>query len=131
MAKLPKRMRLAQVRLVTTDVVRLAEFYRQLTRREPVGSDDYVELHLEDAGIAITSQRAADLYGANAATAGRNRSTIIDLEVGAVDAEHARLTPLLNDVVQELVTQPWGNRAMMFRDPDGNLINLFSRGDRE
>jgi catechol 2,3-dioxygenase-like lactoylglutathione lyase family enzyme len=131
MAKRPKRMKLAQVRLVTADVVRLADFYRQLTQREPVGSDDYVELHLEDAGIAITSQRAADLYGANAATAGRNRSAIIDLEVGDVDAEHARLAPLLNDVVQEPVTQPWGNRAMMFRDPDGNLINLFSRGDLE
>jgi hypothetical protein len=24
-------------------------------------------------------------------------------------------------------TQPWGNRSMIFRDPAGNLINLFSR----
>jgi hypothetical protein len=22
---------------------------------------------------------------------------------------------------------PWGNRAMLFRDPDGNLINFFSQ----
>jgi hypothetical protein len=21
---------------------------------------------------------------------------------------------------------PWGNRAMLFRDPDGNLINMFA-----
>jgi hypothetical protein len=29
-------------------------------------------------------------------------------------------------------TQPWGNRSMIFRDPAGNLINVFSRdgGDR-
>lgn len=20
---------------------------------------------------------------------------------------------------------PWGNRSMLFRDPDGNLLNLF------
>jgi catechol 2,3-dioxygenase-like lactoylglutathione lyase family enzyme len=124
-------MRLAQVRLVTTDVVRLSEFYRQLTLCEPMGSEDYVELHLGDAGIAITSQSAADLYGANAATAAQNRSAIIDLEVGDLDAERARLTPLDVYVVLEPVTQPWGNRAMLFRDPDGNLINLFSRGERQ
>jgi hypothetical protein len=21
---------------------------------------------------------------------------------------------------------PWGNRALIFRDPDGNLVNLFT-----
>jgi len=24
-------------------------------------------------------------------------------------------------------TQPWGNRSMIFRDPGGNLVNVFSR----
>jgi len=24
-------------------------------------------------------------------------------------------------------TMPWGNRSTLFRDPDGNLVNLFSR----
>jgi uncharacterized glyoxalase superfamily protein PhnB len=24
-------------------------------------------------------------------------------------------------------TQPWGSRAMILADPDGNLVNLFSR----
>ena len=23
-------------------------------------------------------------------------------------------------------TMPWGNRALLFRDPDGNLVNLFT-----
>jgi hypothetical protein len=25
-------------------------------------------------------------------------------------------------------TQPWGSRSMIFRDPQGSLINVFSRG---
>jgi hypothetical protein len=29
-------------------------------------------------------------------------------------------------VVTEPTTMPWGNRALLFRDPDGNLINLFT-----
>jgi uncharacterized glyoxalase superfamily protein PhnB len=28
--------------------------------------------------------------------------------------------------VMEPTTQPWGNRSMLFRDPDGNLINVFA-----
>jgi uncharacterized glyoxalase superfamily protein PhnB len=24
-------------------------------------------------------------------------------------------------------TQPWGSRSMLFRDPQGHLINVFSR----
>lgn len=26
----------------------------------------------------------------------------------------------------EPTTMPWGNRALLFRDPDGNLVNLFT-----
>jgi hypothetical protein len=24
-------------------------------------------------------------------------------------------------------TMPWGNRSMLLRDPDGNVVNVFSR----
>ncbi|WP_331460662.1 VOC family protein [Arthrobacter sp. zg-Y750] len=30
----------------------------------------------------------------------------------------------------EPATMPWGNRSTLFRDPDGNLVNLFSRPTR-
>jgi hypothetical protein len=39
--------------------------------------------------------------------------------------ERARIAPIVRDVVLEPTDQPWGNRAMLFRDPDGNLINFF------
>ena len=28
--------------------------------------------------------------------------------------------------VNEPTTLPWGNRSLLFRDPDGNLINFFT-----
>jgi len=28
--------------------------------------------------------------------------------------------------VQKPTTMPWGNRSILFRDPDGNLVNLFT-----
>ena len=29
-------------------------------------------------------------------------------------------------MVNEPTTMPWGNRSLLLRDPDGNLVNLFS-----
>jgi uncharacterized glyoxalase superfamily protein PhnB len=34
------------------------------------------------------------------------------------------------DYVIAPTNQPWGNRSMLLRDPDGNLINIFSRMKR-
>ena len=40
--------------------------------------------------------------------------------------EFERLKTLVNVWVQEPTTMPWGNRSILFRDPDGNLVNLFT-----
>ena len=45
-----------------------------------------------------------------------------------VDAEYERLRDRLDEVVTEPTTMPWGNRSRLFRDPDGNLVNLFTPG---
>lgn len=51
---------------------------------------------------------------------------ILEFEVEDVDAEQMRLKPLVAEWVLEPTTQPWGNRSMLFRDPDGNLINVYT-----
>ena len=33
---------------------------------------------------------------------------------------------LVSDWAQQPTDQPWGDLAMLFRDPDGNLVNFFS-----
>jgi catechol 2,3-dioxygenase-like lactoylglutathione lyase family enzyme len=43
-----------------------------------------------------------------------------------VDADYRRLRDAVEDLVNEPTTMPWGNRSLLFRDPDGNLINLFT-----
>ena len=35
-------------------------------------------------------------------------------------------TRYTEDFVQEPTTMPWGNRSLLFRDPDGNLVNFFT-----
>jgi uncharacterized glyoxalase superfamily protein PhnB len=67
-----------------------------------------------------------DLYGGAAATSAANRSMILDFEVEDVDKERARLASIIGEFVLEPTDQPWGNRSMLFRDPDGNLINFYA-----
>lgn len=43
-----------------------------------------------------------------------------------VDKDHSRLASVVHEVVQQPTTQPWGNRSLLFRDPDGNLVNFFT-----
>jgi catechol 2,3-dioxygenase-like lactoylglutathione lyase family enzyme len=124
-------MKLASVRLVTDDLPALTAFYSTLTTTEPVtpsGPGDYTELHTEGSIIALASSAAVKRFNNNAAVAAANQSAIIEFEVDDVDAERARLGDQVTDWVQEPTNQPWGNRSMLFRDPDGNLINIYSTG---
>ena len=119
-------MRFDQARIVTADVPRLARFYEELLNASATGSEEYVELRTTGATLAICSQRAMNMCGAGTAVSGENRSVVFDFRVDDVDAERRRLDALVHAFVLEPTTQPWGNRSMLFRDPDGNLINVFS-----
>jgi len=56
-----------------------------------------------------------------------NHTVIIEFRVEDVDAEFRRLADAIDDsLVQAPTTMPWGNRSLLFRDPDGNLINFFT-----
>jgi len=55
-----------------------------------------------------------------------NRSVFLEFDVADVDAAFVALHPPREDVVLEPTTMPWGNRSARVRDPDGNVVNLFS-----
>jgi len=119
-------MKLMQFRIVTRDVPSLAKFYQELTGVVPDGSDEYVEFKFLEGALAICSKRSADIFGGGAAVPAANRSVILDFEVKDVDQERTRLRHLVTEFVLEPSNQPWGNRSMIFRDPDGNLINFYT-----
>ena len=120
-------MKLVNARLVTNDVSALARFYEELLGIVPIGSEDYVELRISGSTVAISSKRSVDVFSAGAAEPAANRSVILDFQVNDVDRERCRLEGLVHEFVLEPTNQPWGSRSMLFRDPDGNLINFFAR----
>jgi uncharacterized glyoxalase superfamily protein PhnB len=119
-------MKLAYTRLVTDDVPGLARFYERLTGIAPIGNDAYVELRLLGAYLAICSSKSADSMHGDGLKAASNASAILEFQVEDVDAERARISGFVTDWIQEPKDMPWGNRSMLFRDPDGTAINFFT-----
>ncbi|MGK5684215.1 VOC family protein [Actinoplanes sp. URMC 104] len=120
-------MNFASVRLITADVDRLTGFYEQVTgrparRHTPVFS----EIVLPGATLAIGGTATVALFGEGSAEPAANRSAIVEFRVDDVDAEYARLRDVVGELVQAPTTMPWGNRSLLFRDPDGTLVNLFT-----
>ena len=124
---LPVPHRLASIRLITDDVAGLAGFYEQVTGT-PVrwSTPDFAELPTPGGTLAIGSTRTVALFAPGSARPAANSSAIIEFLVEDVDAEHARLRDVVPAFVAEPTTMPWGNRSLLFRDPDGNLVNLFT-----
>lgn len=120
-------MDFVSTRVITDDVKRLARFYADVTGLSPTWyTEDFAELAMPSCTLAIASKRTIDLFGAGAARPADNHSVIIEFRVGDVDEEFRKLATVVGDFVQEPTTQPWGNRSLLFRDPDGNLVNLFT-----
>ncbi|WP_250037956.1 VOC family protein [Paractinoplanes maris] len=120
-------MNFASVRIITAQVSRLTDFYELVTgvaaRRH---TPDFAEIPVPGATLAIGGTATVELFGAGSAEPAANRSAIVEFRVDDVDAEFARLRDVLGEVVQEPATMPWGNRSLLFRDPDGTLVNLFT-----
>lgn len=124
-------MKFASVRIVTQDLDRLIEFYQRLSGIEAARlADGFAELRFEGATLAISSERLIELFNVGAATAAANRSAILELEVEDVDAVFERMSASGTNIVMAPTSMPWGNRSLLLRDPDGNLVNLFSRPRR-
>ena len=117
---------LAGSHIVSADVARLARFYEAVLGEQPTGSEEYVVFRTHGLALAMCSQRAFDIHARGATTPADNRSIVLDFEVADVDAERRRLTAIVTHFVLEPATLPWGNRSMLFRDPDGNLINFYT-----
>ena len=122
-----KKMNLVSLRIITANIVTLVEFYEKATGIEAKWStDDFAEIVTSSFTLAIGSTRTLAFFGEGIAQPATNKSVIIEFLVENVDAEYERIKDLSIDIVQKPTTMPWGNRSLLFRDTDGNLINFFT-----
>ncbi|WIB34071.1 VOC family protein [Curtobacterium sp. MCSS17_005] len=120
-------MSFASVRIITDDLEGMVAFYERVTgqpaeRPAPV----FAQFTSPGGTLAIASTATVAMLS-GALTPATNRSVLIEFEVADVDGDFAGLQLGSDDVVLEPTTMPWGNRSALVRDPDGNVVNLFSR----
>jgi predicted enzyme related to lactoylglutathione lyase len=120
-------MNFISTRIIASDVSRLVDFYESVTGLSATRyTEDFAELATPVGALAIGSERTVALFGAGSARPADNHSCIIEFRVDDVDQEYARLQNVVSAFVQKPTTMPWGNRSLLFRDPDGNLVNFFT-----
>ncbi|MGW7253644.1 VOC family protein [Streptomyces sp. NPDC054834] len=120
-------MQFASIRIITDNVDRMVEFYERVTGQTAKRfTDDFAEFRTAAGTLALASVRTVRALGARVPRPAANESVIIEFLVDDVDREYDRLRPFGIEFVNEPTTQPWGNRSLLFRDPDGNLVNFFA-----
>jgi len=124
-----KTVKFTHVCLITKQLETLRDFYREVLQVEPkVYQEDYLEFPMEGAILSLYRQESLEQTVPGAMQAGRNRSVMLEFQVADVDREYDRLkqSRLPLDWVMPPTTFPWGNRSIYFRDPEGNMVNLYS-----
>jgi uncharacterized glyoxalase superfamily protein PhnB len=118
-------MNLVQSRIVTDDVPGLASFYAALAGVNVIVNDYYLEIPALTMGLS--QWRFSAFTGCQGQPALRRGEVVLDFSVSDVDREFERIRAFHVDWVHPPTDQPWGARAMMFRDPEGHPVNVFCR----
>lgn len=110
-------MRLGEVGLLTPNVKRLADFYRQLLN---VKDRDKDEVHQ----TILTQETMLTITKDDHAVAVPHPSIVLAFTVSDIQSAHQRLLQLGVTIIEGPVLRPWGAINLSFYDPDGNIIYL-------
>ena len=120
-------MKAVSLRIITSDMKRLVQFLEKATTLPARwATEDFAEIVTSSFTLAIGSTQTLAFFGEAIAQPAANKSVIIEFLVKNVDEDYERIKDLTAEIVQKPTTMPWGNRSLLFRDPDGNLINFFT-----
>ena len=112
-------MRLGEISILTSDVVRLANFYKSLLDTDN-GSDDAVHQTI------LAEETMLTVYNDGRQGKRTGQNMCIAFTVDDIDKEYQRVVSLGAAVIEPPTARPWGAVNMSFADPDGNVVYLRS-----
>ncbi len=119
-------MKFTGICLVTENVPALVQFYSKIFGAHATGNEIHSELEIGGLSLAIFTRQGMEEMAPGSMQGAGYGSFTIGFEVGDVDSEHERLQALGVPVLKPPATYPWGSRSVWFRDPDGNILNLYT-----
>ena len=112
-------MRLGEISILTSDVVRLANFYKSLLDTDN-GSDDAVHQTI------LAEETMLTIFNDGCERERAGQSMCLAFTVDDIDKEYRRVVSLGAEVIEPPAVRPWGAVNMRFADPDGNIVYLRS-----
>jgi predicted enzyme related to lactoylglutathione lyase len=111
------KMKIGEVCLLTSDVIRLSNFYKMLFNIDN-NSDDNIHQFI------ISEETTLTIYNDGKERKTNPHNICIAFTVNDVDIEFERLKALGVEIVEPPTVRPWGVKNMNFLDPDNNLITF-------
>lgn len=112
-------MKLGEVCFLTNDVIRLANFYKELLGIDN-GSNDSIHQTI------IAEETMLTIYNDGTNKNNINHNICIAFTVDDIDKEYEKLINLGVEIIEKPTTRPWGTINMSFYDPDNNIIYFRS-----
>ena len=112
-------MKIGEVSLLTNDVKRLANFYKQLLETDN-GSDDEVHQTI------ISEETMLTIYNDGTNKNNQNQNICLAFTVDDIENEYKKVLALGAEIIEPPAKRPWGAINMSFYDPDNNVIYLRS-----
>jgi predicted enzyme related to lactoylglutathione lyase len=122
-----KMKRFNGICILTKDVERLGSFYRDLLQVPDQQDGDNIVFGTQGAEFSIFSQQGMEQMAPGSMEGVGSGCFTIDFEVEDVDAQHELMIKKGIPCIKPPITYPWGRRSAWFRDPDGNILNFYSR----
>ena len=112
--------------LITSNVPRLRHFYEQVLLVRGEGEERHVAIEIPGANLTIFSRNGMEEMAPGSMQEAGTGCFTLEFGVDDVDQEVKRLAEMGVPLVKPALTYPWGRRSAWFRDPDGNIVNLYS-----
>jgi len=110
-------MKLGEVCLLTSDVVRLATFYRKLMEINETSEDPVHQ-------FIVASEPMLSIYNDGKEHSADRSPITLAFTTEDIQASYEKLLALKAEIIQPPTQQPWGAINLIFRDPDGKLDYL-------
>jgi catechol 2,3-dioxygenase-like lactoylglutathione lyase family enzyme len=115
--------------LLCDDLARMRAFYQELFAFPVVAERDDV-LALNAGSVTFCLRKRTRHYdGTGRGTNSPGVQLAFQVGRGEVDACHAELVARQIDIAEPPTDQFWGHRTVFFRDPEGNLLELYELRD--
>lgn len=104
-------------RILTNDVVKLADFYKRLLGVDNNSND---EVHQ----TIIADETMLTIYNDGTYKNNLNQNICLAFTVDDIEAEYVKILDLGVEIIDKPTKRPWGATNMSFYDPDRNMIYL-------